>query len=85
MARRRKWRSSLQQQSSHSAPTAVAHKPVNISAIQPTALPTADLRRVGLIVFCLFGLLGGVVAYVRSGSNASIISKYLGHLLNIQS
>lgn len=86
MARRRKWRTSLQQQN----PTASADVSVNkkidgASTIQPIALPVKDLRRVSLIVCFLFALLGGVVALIHSGSNATMASEYIGRVLHIRS
>ena len=85
MARRRKWRTTVQQQNPAVPSTLPAPKSHAASNATPTALPIADLRRVSLIVLCLLALLAGIVAYVHAGSNAGSISGYLGRMLHIQS
>ena len=86
MARRRRWRTAVQQNNTAQPTTNTGVSSVASHtgySAEPTDLPVADLRRVSLIVICLLAVLAGIVAYVHSGSHAALISSYLSKTLHI--
>jgi hypothetical protein len=86
MARRRKWRTTIQhQESSAPSQSAVIRTGTSATAIHLTELPVSDLRRVSIILLFLLAILGGIVYLMHSGSNTQVVSKYLGRMLHVES